>query len=190
MVRNPNRSSVVSPSASFRTEVHRHQIPAKKASDSPFLQVNHTGRDFPSGRRSGSENTVSVNRQRCATPSYRFHHIEVGLRMHVVTDRNGCPLDFFMTAGQISDYTGATALLDRLHQSNGGWQTEAMTLTGSGRPWRRKGSNPVFLVENLAENRSNTTGGNTKDAGVFKQVFVSFSLVRPCGKSRKANNIL
>jgi transposase len=35
-------------------------------------------------------------------------------KLHAVTDRNGRPLSFFMTAGQISDYTGAAALLDRL----------------------------------------------------------------------------
>ncbi len=35
-------------------------------------------------------------------------------RLHAVTDQNGRPLNFFMTAGQISDYTGASALLDSL----------------------------------------------------------------------------
>ncbi|WP_126621610.1 IS5 family transposase [Acetobacter orientalis] len=35
-------------------------------------------------------------------------------KLHAVTDRNGRPLDFFMTAGQVSDYTGAAALLDNL----------------------------------------------------------------------------
>ncbi|WP_408738245.1 transposase [Acetobacter senegalensis] len=32
--------------------------------------------------------------------------------LHAVTNRNGRPLDFSMTAGLISDYTGAAALLD------------------------------------------------------------------------------
>ncbi|OAJ65959.1 transposase [Gluconobacter cerinus] len=35
-------------------------------------------------------------------------------KLHAVTDRNGRPLDFFMRTGQISDYTGTTALLDSL----------------------------------------------------------------------------
>ncbi len=35
-------------------------------------------------------------------------------RLHALTDQNGRPLSFFMTAGQISDYTGASALLDSL----------------------------------------------------------------------------
>ena len=35
-------------------------------------------------------------------------------KLHAVTDANGRPLSFFMTAGQISDYIGAAALLDDL----------------------------------------------------------------------------
>ena len=35
-------------------------------------------------------------------------------KLHVVTDANGRPLSFFMTARQVSDYTGAAALLDDL----------------------------------------------------------------------------
>ena len=34
--------------------------------------------------------------------------------MHAVTDENGRPIRFFMTAGQVSDYTGAAALLRSL----------------------------------------------------------------------------
>src|SRR3546814_8992191 len=33
-------------------------------------------------------------------------------KLHAVTDANGRPISFFMTAGQVSDYTGAAALLD------------------------------------------------------------------------------
>lgn len=32
-------------------------------------------------------------------------------KLHAVTDQNGRPLSFFMTAGQISDYPPAAALL-------------------------------------------------------------------------------
>ena len=35
-------------------------------------------------------------------------------QLHAVPDQNGRPLGFFMTAGQISDDTGANALLDNL----------------------------------------------------------------------------
>jgi len=35
-------------------------------------------------------------------------------RLHALADANGRPLSFFMTAGQVGDYTGAAALLDDL----------------------------------------------------------------------------
>ncbi len=35
-------------------------------------------------------------------------------KLHAIADANGRPLSFFMTAGQVSDYTGAAALLDDL----------------------------------------------------------------------------
>ena len=35
-------------------------------------------------------------------------------KLYAVADSNGRPLSFFMTAGQVSDYTGAAALLDDL----------------------------------------------------------------------------
>ena len=35
-------------------------------------------------------------------------------KLHAVTDANGRPVSFFITACQISDYTGAAALLDEL----------------------------------------------------------------------------
>lgn len=34
--------------------------------------------------------------------------------LHAVTDAIGRPISLFMTAGQVSDYTGAAALLDGL----------------------------------------------------------------------------
>ena len=35
-------------------------------------------------------------------------------KLHAVTDANGRPISLFVTAGQVSDYTGAAALLDSL----------------------------------------------------------------------------
>ena len=35
-------------------------------------------------------------------------------KLHAVTDARCRPISFFMTAGQVSDYTGAAALLDAL----------------------------------------------------------------------------
>ena len=39
-------------------------------------------------------------------------------KLHAVADANGRPLSFFMTAGQVSDYTGALALLSSLPAAN------------------------------------------------------------------------
>nr|WP_252865517.1 IS5 family transposase [Brevundimonas diminuta] len=35
-------------------------------------------------------------------------------KLHAITDANGRPISLFVTAGQVSDYTGAAALLDSL----------------------------------------------------------------------------
>ncbi len=56
-------------------------------------------------------------------------------KLHAVTDTNGRPLRFFITAGQVSDYTGAAALLDDLPEAewllgdrgyNANWLREAL----------------------------------------------------------------
>ena len=39
-------------------------------------------------------------------------------KLHAVTDAKGRPIRFFMSAGQVSDYTGAAALLDSLPQAD------------------------------------------------------------------------
>ena len=39
-------------------------------------------------------------------------------KFHAVTDARGRPINFFMTAGQVSDYTGAAALLDGLPKAD------------------------------------------------------------------------
>ena len=39
---------------------------------------------------------------------------DMNTKLHAVTDANGRPISFFMTAGQVSDYTGPAALLDTL----------------------------------------------------------------------------
>ena len=35
-------------------------------------------------------------------------------KLHAVTDAQGRPIRFFMSAGQVSDYTGAAAMLEGL----------------------------------------------------------------------------
>jgi transposase len=39
-------------------------------------------------------------------------------KLHAVTDAEGRPIRFFMSAGQVSDYTGAAALLDSLPKAD------------------------------------------------------------------------
>lgn len=39
-------------------------------------------------------------------------------KLHAVTDARGRPISFLMTAGQVSDYTGAAALLDGLPKAD------------------------------------------------------------------------
>lgn len=36
------------------------------------------------------------------------------MKLPAVTNKNGSPLSFFVTAGQVNDYTGAVALLNDL----------------------------------------------------------------------------
>jgi transposase len=39
-------------------------------------------------------------------------------KLHAVADADGRPIRFFMTAGQVSDYTGAAALLSSLPKAD------------------------------------------------------------------------
>ena len=70
-------------------------------------------------------------------------------KLHAVTDANGRPLTCFMTAGQVSDYTGAAALLDDLPKAqwllggrgyNADWFRDAL---------QAKGSQPCILGRNF-----------------------------------------
>jgi transposase len=40
-------------------------------------------------------------------------------KLHAVTDADSRPIRFFMTAGEVSDHTGAAALLDSLPKADG-----------------------------------------------------------------------
>ena len=40
-------------------------------------------------------------------------------KLHAVTDTSGRPIHFFITAGQVSDYTGATAIRSVYRMLNG-----------------------------------------------------------------------
>jgi transposase len=60
-------------------------------------------------------------------------------KLHAVADANGRPLSFFLTAGPVSDYTGAAALLDDLpkaqwllgdHGYDADWFRDALAAKG------------------------------------------------------------
>jgi hypothetical protein len=59
-------------------------------------------------------------------------------KLHAITDFNGRPLNFFMTASQVSDYISAAALLTRCRRRYGCSATGDMTWTRSGIRFRRK----------------------------------------------------
>ena len=78
-------------------------------------------------------------------------------KLHAIADANGRPLSFFMTAGQVSDYTGAAALLDDLPKAQ--W---LLGDRGYDPDWFRdalnaRALNPASRVEGLATSRSDTT---------------------------------
>jgi hypothetical protein len=71
VVKNAKRSLVVSPSLTFRTEVQRVQMPAKKARGRVSLSANQAGGRLPSASFSCSAKLVKGNRQRLSIPSQR-----------------------------------------------------------------------------------------------------------------------
>jgi len=57
-------------------------------------------------------------------------HAVTDVVTNAVTDTNGRPIRFFITAGQVSDYTGAAALMSTCLQPNGSLLSEGTTPTG------------------------------------------------------------
>src|SRR5208282_3366723 len=80
VVRKANRSFVVSPSVTFRTDVQRVQMPAKKASGRLSSRANQTGGREPSGWISFSAKLVNRTTHRLSTPSHRRQCGEATLR--------------------------------------------------------------------------------------------------------------
>ncbi len=85
-------------------------------------------------------------------------------KLHARADATGRPIGFFMSAGQVSDYTGAAALLGGLLKA--GWlpADRAMTLTGSEKLGKTRGQRPALPAGRLAGKPSNTTSGATNGA--------------------------
>jgi transposase len=83
-------------------------------------------------------------------------------KLHAVTYANGRPISLFMTAGQVSDYTGAAALLDSLPSAQ--W---LLGDRGYDADWFRdaleaKGITPCTSVANPGPCLSGTTSADTK----------------------------
>ena len=60
----------------------------------------------------------SLRVKRGSWPADRRTKGGLNTKLHAVTDARGRPISFFMTAGQVSDYTGAAALLDGLPKAD------------------------------------------------------------------------
>jgi len=86
-------------------------------------------------------------------------------KLQAVADANGRPLSFFMTAGQVSDYTGAAALLDDLPKArwllrdrgyDTDWFTDALQAKGIQPciPGRRSRNEPVGYDKRCYHRRS------------------------------------
>jgi transposase len=89
-------------------------------------------------------------------------------KLHAVTDAIGRPMSFFMTAGQVSDYTGAAAFLNSLLKAQ--W---LLGDRGYDADWFRdalpeKGIIPCIPAESSAKSPSNTTNADTKAATVSR----------------------
>lgn len=77
-------------------------------------------------------------------------------KLHAVTHAGGRPLNLFLTAGQVGDYTGAAALLDDLPKAQ-----RMLADRGDDADWyrdafREKGITPSILGRKPASCPSNT----------------------------------
>ena len=85
-------------------------------------------------------------------------------KLHAVADAKGRPIGFFMSAGQVSDYTGAAALLGSLPKA--GW---LLADRGYDADWFRealkdKGIKPASRAGSLATSLSSTASAATNGA--------------------------
>ena len=85
-------------------------------------------------------------------------------KLHAVTNAEGRPIRFFMTADQVSDYTGAAALLGSLPKAE--W---LLADRGYDADWFRealkdKGISPASRAGGHATSQSSTTSDDTSAA--------------------------
>ena len=76
-------------------------------------------------------------------------------KLHAVADANGQTLSFFITAGQVSDYTGVAALLDN-RGYDADWSRDALQAKGIQPciPGRRSRNEPVRYDKRRYRRRS------------------------------------
>ena len=85
-------------------------------------------------------------------------------KLHAVSDADGRPLSFFMTAGQVSDYTGAAALFDDLPKAQ--W---LLGDRGYDADWFRDALKAKGIqVEHHVRSRSHTTSTATGTAAAAR----------------------
>ena len=114
-------------------------------------------------------------------------------KLHAVADANGRPLSFFMTAGQVSDYAGAAALLDDLPKAqwllgdrgyDADWFRDALQAKGIQPciPGRRSRNEPVRYDKRRYRRRSRIEimFGRLKD---WRRVAPSAAFQRCCASS-------
>lgn len=87
-------------------------------------------------------------------------------RHTVMIDANGRPISLFMTAGQVSDYTGAAALLDCLPRAQ--WRGYKADWFRDAPPHRPRSSRPASQGENSAPNPPAMTSVATNDATALR----------------------
>ena len=85
-------------------------------------------------------------------------------KLHAVTDTSGRPIRLFITAGQVSDYTGAAALMNSLPEAD--W---LLANRGYDADWFRetlvgKGTTPCIPGRKSRKKPSSTTSAATNDA--------------------------
>jgi hypothetical protein len=82
-------------------------------------------------------------------------------KLHAVTDSLGRPIRFFISAGQVSDYTGAKALVNSLPSADWLLGDRGYDQTGFAKPLVTGKLGPASQVENRATSLSNTTSAAT-----------------------------
>ncbi len=130
----------------------------------------HDRRDLPESAPHGFEPAGEKGRCGCLIGRTKGG---LNTKLHAVTDAKGRPLRFFMTAGQVSDHTGAAALLSSLPGADwlladrgydADWFRDALKDRGSG-PASRAGS-PAASPSNMTSAATNAaTGSRSCSAG-------------------------